>query len=334
MGFKLYAPGTRKGNRFYVARVWAKGREREVSTNTRNESVARSLARDAEADIRTSSVVGQASTFTDAAASYLSTHDLSKQDIARVTKLMEHFGAMPAANVVNAEINAAARALYPGKQPQSWNRNVVAPAAAILHFAAENRTDVPYIKVKRFKEPEPANPKLRPDQIGVILNAAADPELYALLMIWAYHGFRIGETLNLDWDTHIDLTAREFKLWISKVKRWKTIPMEDAVFEALAALPKRTGHVFRWATRGAVYKHLRKLGVGFHFTPHMFRRSFASDLNDAGETTANIQEAGSWMSPRSVERYISVDPARVKTTLRKLPRGDTTGEPPQAAVNE
>ena len=44
MGFKLYAPGKRHGNRNWIARVWWRGEEAEVSTQTTDPRAAKRFA--------------------------------------------------------------------------------------------------------------------------------------------------------------------------------------------------------------------------------------------------------------------------------------------------
>jgi hypothetical protein len=51
MPFTLIPPGTRKGNPYYLVRGTMDGREREVSTKTRDKAAARQFAKDLEREL-------------------------------------------------------------------------------------------------------------------------------------------------------------------------------------------------------------------------------------------------------------------------------------------
>lgn len=51
MPFKLYAPGTRKNNRFIIVRVFVDGRRVELSTQTTNKADAREFAKGVEREM-------------------------------------------------------------------------------------------------------------------------------------------------------------------------------------------------------------------------------------------------------------------------------------------
>lgn len=263
---------------------------------------------------------------------YLLARNPSKYDRTSVEALMAYFGDRPACDVRTADVQRAARMLYPRVQPQTWNRTVVAPAAAVLHLASDSFDDVPYRPLNRFREPQPRRPRLTEAQISQVI-ASADAELAALLLVLACHGLRIGEALALTWAEHIDLRNQRLNVWIPKVRAWKEIPMSGPVFESLAAMPDKHGKVFRWHTRWGVYRQLRKVSAacGFHITPHMFRRSFATELNKRGATAIDIRDASTWLSVRSVERYIATDEAHVRDVLGRLHYGQKRGDSAQDA---
>jgi len=74
MPIQLYAPGTRKGNKFWLARVSVNGRRAEVSSGTTDKAAAQRWAREFERKLALEDRTprpGEAISFTYAAEKYL-----------------------------------------------------------------------------------------------------------------------------------------------------------------------------------------------------------------------------------------------------------------------
>lgn len=332
MPLKLYPPGTRKGNKCYLAIGRIFGRQYEINTHQTNARLARQFAVAFEKAVRDERERGDAAaalegepepapaTFRQVADDYLAAKGISDgNEKYYVDRLATEIGHLPIADVTTADIARAARALYPEHAAATLNRQAYTPAAAVLHWAAEAGLR-DYLRVRKLREDRPKSRRPQPGAIEALIAASEGRQRLLLLILWG-QGWRISEALRLTWDEHIRLVDQEFDLHVTKARRWKVIQMHPDVFEALAAIPQaeRTGRLFRWHDRFAVYRWLRPLcrEVGVTFTPHMARHAFASDLNAAGATAADLTNAGSWTSPKSTARYTEVDRGHARATLAK-----------------
>ncbi|WP_184437544.1 tyrosine-type recombinase/integrase [Roseospira goensis] len=343
MPAKLYPPGTRKGNRTYIARGWVDGRQYEITTGATNARTARQVADQFEREARAESrrdrdsiaEIGRLDTFAHVAKAWLEGKRPGPNDRRYVARLASDpiLGPMPIRDVRQAHIHDVAARLYPTARNETRNRQAITPAAAILHWAAESEL-CPYRKIRRLKEARPQSRRPPPGAAAALIDAAEDPvQRRFLLTLWA-QGWRIGETLALTWDRHVKLADQEFDLWVGKAGRWKTIAMHPMVLSVLAEVPanERTGRVWPWADRHAVYRWLDRLLLSCglaerdgervirHVTPHMLRHDWASAVNEAGATEADILAAGSWTDAKSIARYTAVSREQARATL--LRRGD------------
>lgn len=323
-----YPPGSRKGNRYYVVRGSVAGIEHEITTRTRDKRAAEKLWRDFAdaARERSKSSPRALETFEDVADAYLSAAARSKRERGYVERLKrDAIGALAIAEVRQSDVHAAARRLYPTAKPQTQNRQAVAPAAAILHFAATDGLR-DYIRVERFKETEP---ETRRPQAGAaeILIANTEGAERRLLVFLFFQGWRITETLSLKWE-HVRLPERLLRVYVGKAGRWKDVPMTDAVFEALAEDPRDRGYVFPWRSRSGVYKWLRPLRarLGVTFTPHMARHDFGGQLREAGATPRDLVDVGTWTSEKSTARYQHAGAEHNRQIIGRRRVGDEPGE--------
>jgi integrase len=86
------------------------------------------------------------------------------------------------------------------------------------------------------------------------LVAACSDELRPLVVAALHTGMRYGELVALDWDA-VDLARRLITVLDSKNHDSRIVPVNDVLYNALAALPKREGAVF-----------LTRVGGGQHNT--------------------------------------------------------------------
>lgn len=310
MSIKLYAPGTRKGNKFWVARISVAGLRREISTDQTDEGRALKFAQAAEREFGEGRSTSKSiSALID---SYIAVRRPSKADEAFLLKLRKHFGKRKSVN--QADVEEAARMLYPKRSAATWNRQVFTPLLAVL-----NHYDVP-VKLKR--------PKMKPVQHRAVSRAVRDTlinsatgDLKTLLTIMFYTGARISEAVSLTWD-RVDLHAKKLKLTVTKTDQhgWRVMP--EKLFLELANRPEesRVGKVLGWATRSGHRKALAKLckATGIFFTPHMARHTFATLLVDENASLIDVKDAGGWKSLKSVERYVADNVERVRRAVDKL----------------
>ena len=67
---------------------------------------------------------------------------------------------------------ATAHDLFPGRKPETKNRSVIKPAAAILHYAARNKW-CEWLRIERFAEAAPVTRAATADQARLLLAALA-----------------------------------------------------------------------------------------------------------------------------------------------------------------
>lgn len=357
MALNVIGPGERKrrgksGNKFCIARGRVNGRLYEfVCTDedgapTTNKRIARAFAREAESEIaaqdRRDRIAGEntqpkATTFREAADFYLGSRDLSRVERKRVERIrdcaFEHdggsieFGKLRLKGFAPAFIGQAANALMPATQAETKNREVFAPAAAVLHFAEEQGW-CPYYRIRKLREKKPANRRPSDRQKDEILRKA-NGRVKLLCQIFFLQGFRVSEAIILAWDmdqpgvSRILLEERAFYIWIPKARAWKLVPMHPEVFEALANVATKTGWLFPWRYRRSVYRALEPLrsSLTFYWSPHMSRHWFGSEGNRRRRSDQDLVRIGSWTSARSVARYITPDFDEAREMISEFGQG-------------
>ena len=127
-------------NRYFLVRGEFDGREIEVSTKTGDETAAQRFKAQLELELlaRRTPRAGETVTFMRAAELYSEWRPPSKIDAHRIDLLTGTLGRRIVADIQHADLVDAAKTLYPGRKPETWNRGVIKPAAAILHYAARN----------------------------------------------------------------------------------------------------------------------------------------------------------------------------------------------------
>lgn len=327
MPLKLYPPGSRKGNRFWIVRGSVNGsREIEISTNATDENAARRFAAAIEVKLRDEGGVDTsrpARGFRAIAEKRMLARPPSKQDRADIERLIGHFGNTDVADITEGDIHIAAHKLCADKSNATKNRHAIAPAVTILHFAAREKL-CDWIRCEKLPAELPPPRDMNLDQAAKLFQAvdvaapANDgqdlrPMIRALLVLLFFHGPRISEALALTWQDDIDLVGRRWRKGVLKKKGgrqfiWK--PMSEDLFLALANLPgaHETGHIFPWRSRWQVYDSLAPISeaAGIKFTPHMARHTFTQVARDLGADTAALQALNDWSNPAMPGRYSRV----------------------------
>lgn len=336
--FTLIPPGQRKGNKDYLVRWSADGRDHEATTKARDAKSARHRAREivAEHAAQGRRPQGERMSFAEAAELYLAWRSLPPQDRHRIARLVGVLGRLPIGEIRQVDLVRAANELYPTATNQSKNRSVIIPAGAILHYAARNQL-VPWLRIEHFKRPKPQSRAVSKEVAQALIAAApAGPRQFFLLWIFR-QGSRITDTLQLDW-TNIDLGSQTARLFISKTQSWLEMPLHDEVFEYLCAWEgNTTGRVFPWKSREQVHRWLKPLRerLGITFTAHMARHSLGTWLNEAGAGQKTIGETLGHTDPRSSAIYtaagldvVRAANARIGGALFSRPNsGEIPGKP-------
>lgn len=325
---QLYPPGTRKGNRRWVARFRAAGQQRERILKATSRPAAEKEAQQLKQRYE-GRPAGAAVTFREAAAAYKAAKRLGKQDLAYIDRLERFFGDRPVGEFVGADLITAAHAIAHDTSDANKNRSVIGPASSILHYAAEQGWCVDRrhrrLKVSRRSPRRPAT-----DETMRLLLANTTGFRH-LLLAWLYEtGQRITDSLRLRRDD-LDLKNALARVASSKTDDIGEIGLSPRLRAMLASAPHLpSGRVFPWGDRHNVYRWLKPLcaRLNVSYTPHLSRHAMATDLRALGYDMKAIAERGLWRDERSASRYVhhrsSATPERGVVVLMRGNRGRRT----------
>lgn len=323
MPLKLIPPGRRKANPHYLVRGrFIDGNDYEVSTETKDPLAAQKFKVEFERRLLEGRLPGrgEAVSFRRAAELYKAGRTLFKDDEKRIDRLLAVIGDKDVREVGTADLVEAAALICPKVAPQTQNRYVYTPGAAVMHYAAENG----WCEWKKFKRPKSDEPETRAaaEGVGEKLLSKADGK-QRLLILWLFkHGTRITNSLQVECE-RIDLKARTYELRVAKSRKWKTFPIDDEVWFLLANdadVIAAKGRLFPWTDRWQVYRWLIPLreALGVTFTPHMGRHRLGKELNAAGAGLKTIMGALGQNDPRSAARYAAEDVEVIRAATAKL----------------
>ncbi len=270
------------------------GRRIRKSTGTRDKHLAQQEARRLEKEVWARRLDPQADRLTFEAAAL---HYMRADGEARfLAPLIQYFKGCPVDEIRPGNIQDAARDLYPGRKPGTWNRNVITPARAVLNFAAD-RGWCSAIRVKRFPE-EPVE-RVAADREWLDKFMDHAPEHLALLAMFMFTtGARITEALNLE-----KIEGRQ--AWL----RTKTGPRVAIMPRELMLRMKGNPDAFVYKSRSSVYNHWYKIcdkAQIERIPPHQAgRHAFGTEMIvRRGIDPKTTAELGGWKSPRVLmERY-------------------------------
>lgn len=282
---------------------------------------------------------GETVGFATAARHYLAaTPRLSIADVRLVNAVAAELSEQDCRTIVQATLVAAAIALFPDGTDTTRNRKVITPAAAVLHFAA-NQQWCEWKRIRKFRESrissrEPATDATMaaifahledpPEELAPQWKAAGrgDPNLAhkQLLVAMLYElGLRITDYLRIDW-TRIDLQAATLTVRLAKTDQWATLRLSPSIVVMLANLPKKEGRLFPWANRVSVYKWLQRAckRAKVHYTPHLSRHAIATAAGLQRIPDGEAAKLGAWADPRSLHRYQHVAPQPIPGRTAEL----------------
>jgi integrase len=146
-------------------------------------------------------------------------------------------------------------------------------------------------------------------------------------------GLRKGELLGLVWD-RVDMTRGVLKLEETKSGRRREVPMRQAVYDTLAALPgEHKGRVWpagsiRTAFENAVTE--AKLDAPFHF--HDTRHHFASWYIMRGGSLPALQQILGHATLAMTMRYSHLSPKHLRDEMARTERAESTTARAQEAL--
>lgn len=236
-------------------------------------------------------------TFETAALSYMQ----ADGDRRFIVPLLRHFAGWPVGNIMAGHVEDAARELYPGRKPATWNRNVVTPMRAVLRHAAKRGwCSAPILS--RFEETKVERRAANREWLDAFM-AEADPVGAALALFMFTTGARISDALSLTWDN-----VKERRALIKTKTGPREAVLSREMLVRLAALPRDHSRVFRYKSRSSVYNWwygiCDQAGIE-RLRPHEAgRHAFATEMivrrGQDAQTTAKL---GGWASTRMLDRY-------------------------------
>lgn len=322
---KFLPPGER-GSSWYIRGRDASGKF-EFSTGQKSRGRAEAWADVFLAERARRRVPGQGEVvgFKRAAEAYKAATGLSKAEGRLVDAVANHFADnTDCREITHAHLVEAAHALKPVGSDATKNRKVIGPAAAVLHYASEQKW-CEYQRLKKFRVARRSNRDPAKDETLrlLIANAEAPPRTKPtgrkadynvahkrILLAMLYElGLRITDLLSIEWDA-VDLAASRVRVKIAKTDEFASLELSPPLVAELASLPSKLGRLFPWSTRRGVYAWLKPLTkrLGVIYTPHLSRHALATAALEAQIPDKRAAELGVWRDTRSLHRYQHVRP--------------------------
>ena len=283
-----------------------RGKRIRVSLGTRDRQIAEALRAQEEAKLWRIATYGADSeaTFADAALQYLRAQAGGNVFLAR---LLPKLGLKKLAEIKPAQLRLLAKELYPACKPQTWNRQVLGPAAAVINFGHDLGL-CPPIRVKRFASHD-ERIKRAVDRAWIDrFRAAAGPHMAAMALFLFTTAARTGEALALR-PQELELEARRgVSRTATKNGARRQFWLTEEMAEELRRLPPRrlrSGRdagelrVFGWGDKSGFARAWRAacLAAGLDYvTPHEAgRHSFATEaITRQNRSAVMVAKVGNW----------------------------------------
>jgi integrase len=255
-------------------------------------------------------------------------------------RTLEHLKAALGADTPLEEITAASISEYKAGRLGATSLRTGRPLTAaavnrplavlrhLLQLAVEEwevLDRVPRIKLER--EPEGRIVWLEPDEEARLLEAcraSRTKHLASLVTVALESGLRRSELLGLTWD-RVDFSRGVLRLEKTKSGKRREVPMRQAVYEVLAALPgRREGRVWpaadvRTAFENAV-EAARLDRLEEPFTLHGCRHHFASWFVMRGGSLPALQRLLGHATLAMTMRYAHLAPEHLRTEIARTER--------------
>jgi len=165
--------------------------------------------------------------------------------------------------------------------------------------------------------------------------------LWAIVTVALNTGMRRGEILGLQWE-RVDVARGVFVLEQTKNGRRREVPMNQAAYNALAALPGRAefGPVFHgkngeaWGTIATAFANALRRAKITDFRFHDLRHTFASWLVMDGATLQEVKELLGHRTISMTLRYAHLAPGMLRNAVSRLDKRFGTTEECAGHVSE
>jgi integrase len=187
--------------------------------------------------------------------------------------------------------------------------------------------------IKREKEDNEIGRCLSEDEEEKLVDACKfylDGQLREMVIIALNTGIREGEVLKMRWE-RIDLFRKTFESYNEKTNSWRTVPMNDTVYDLLkerAKAKSMSGYVFTTSQDTPIiarnlmrewYKALNRAGLkGFRF--HDLRHTVGTRLGRAGQDIHTIASILDHSQLSTTRRYVKHNTDSMRKGLSVLDR--------------
>jgi integrase len=246
-----------------------------------------------------------------------------------VGKLLDRFGERLLASISQADVDAAALAIYPRASAATRNRQVYSPVSAIMKRAGLAGT---------LRRPAGARGQqrlswLRPEEATRLLGAAngLSARFGALCTFLLYTGCRLSEALRL---RPADLCLQESLAFVPQTKNGepRAVHLPPVLIAALAGLDLGFPTVFRLSKCGRLYELLEDasgaagVDIPDRVAFHLFRHTYGAWMRRyGGLDTAGLVATGAWKDRSAAAVYEHVDVTEEARKADLLPTGTKNG---------
>ena len=228
--------------------------------------------------------------------------------------LLDHFKDTPLDKIGQAEIDAAAVALYPKAKASTLNRQVYGPMIAVLRHAAKARmpgATPPMVEMRKAKKAvvKPASD----DHIAKLL-PHCPPGLRALILLMTYTGLRTGEALRV---TAEDVADDYALVGRTKNNEPRRVPVPDG----WSFPPGGWGLTTSQGVGRALRRASKAAGVEYRDGHELGRHAFAARWLKSGRSLKGLKEAGGWKKLAIVDEiYGHLEQTEIHEQMRELSR--------------
>ena len=301
----------RQGDKIVTRRI-------ERSTKSADRRQAEIIAAQFQAELTERHLFGKpkVGTFSEAVLMYIQAGK-SKRFIATACGTISRM--YHSTRLTSNQSSAALLDLYPGRAPETINRQVFTPVTAIMTLAAESGL-CPAVKFRRPKMTR--KPVTYPTDVWFeAVLPECSPHLAALITCMTFTSLRVSEAVSIK-SRDVDLSRGLALVKKTKPGPPRQIDLNPIVVAAIANMPdwSKREKLFGYASRHSVYGPLQRAceraGVEY-FGPHKLgRHKFAARLLDDGYTLKDLMDAGAWSSIRMVaENYGHLEHRRVRNAV-------------------
>ncbi len=257
-----------------------------------------------------------------------------EKDGSVIKALLKEFGALKLIQITTLRIQEAqSKWSKEGKSNKTVNNHSIL-LGTMLRFAVERQYLANIPKITKLKVDKRRPEWFTEEEIEKIL-AAAEPFIRDYVIVLLNTGFRASEIKRLKW-ADVDFKNKVINIEISKSHRFRTIPMNETLFQHMFSLYLRKSdkqvYVFEYNEGMPVsdYYHrfkklLDRLSIKGHL--HKLRHTFASLLVQRGVPIYEVQNLLGHASVQTTQVYAHIRMENLKKAVSVLQVGCTAGAP-------